>query len=161
MWKAKEPTFIIQQMERSRRHSLQNMKFRLYWTRKEPSKRLLMMRSPANPVPVASRRFDLPAVDYKVTSPADERTNLMFDGNGYSTYYLPEGKKRNSSRVGRPSYDKRFLFTPLIRDAIRRDIFQTINCQWMERSWLRASSQTSNITRLNKKYILLLSRAKN
>lgn len=44
--------------------------------------------------PVASRRFDLPAADYKVVSPADERTNLMFDGNGYSTYYLPEGKTK-------------------------------------------------------------------
>ena len=38
------------------------------------------------------RYFDLPATDYKVVSPVDDRTSLLFDGNGYSTYYLPEGK---------------------------------------------------------------------
>lgn len=62
--------------------------------------------------PVASRRFDLPAVDYKVTSPADERTNLMFDGNGYSTYYLPEGKNEIVVELAAPSYDKRFCLHP-------------------------------------------------
>ena len=62
--------------------------------------------------PVASRRFDLPAVDYKVTSPADERTNLMFDGNGYSTYYLPEGKNEIVVELAAPHTISGFVYTP-------------------------------------------------
>ena len=62
--------------------------------------------------PVASRRFDLPAADYKVVSPADERTNLMFDGNGYSTYYLPEGKNEIVVELAAPHTISGFVYTP-------------------------------------------------
>lgn len=62
--------------------------------------------------PVAIRRFDLPAADYKVVSPADERTNLMFDGNGYSTYYLPESKNEIAVELAAPHTISGFVYTP-------------------------------------------------
>ena len=62
--------------------------------------------------PVAIRRFDLPAADYKVVTPAEEKTNLMFDGNGYSTYYLPEGKKEIAVVLAAPHAISGFVYTP-------------------------------------------------
>lgn len=68
MWKAKEPTFIIRRMERSRRHSLQNMKFPFILNKKGTVKAITYDAQSGKSGPVAIRRFDLPAADYKVVS---------------------------------------------------------------------------------------------
>lgn len=62
--------------------------------------------------PVGIRRFDLPASAYHVTAPADERTAIMFDGNGYSTYYLPEGTNDVSIQLDQPYTISGFIYTP-------------------------------------------------
>lgn len=62
--------------------------------------------------PVGIRRFDLPASAYQVTAPADERTAIMFDGNGYSTYYLPEGTNAVSIKLNQPYTISGFIYTP-------------------------------------------------
>ena len=43
--------------------------------------------------PVSAQTFDIPACDYTIVSPKDEKTSLILDGNGYTTYYLPQGKQ--------------------------------------------------------------------
>ena len=62
--------------------------------------------------PVAIRNFDLPAADYKVLSPSGEQTDLMFDGNGYSTYYLPVGKNEIVVELAAPHTISGFVYTP-------------------------------------------------
>lgn len=62
--------------------------------------------------PVAVRRFDIPSSQYKVTSPAGEKTSLMFDGNGYTTYYLPEGKNEIVVELAEPHLIGGFIYTP-------------------------------------------------
>lgn len=62
--------------------------------------------------PVGMRYFDLPATDYKVVNPVDDRTSLLFDGNGYSTYYLPEGKNELAIELAEPHVIKGFVYTP-------------------------------------------------
>lgn len=68
--------------------------------------------------PVATRRFDLPASHYQVVSPADKKAAEMFDGNGYTTYYLPEGVKETVIRLDAPYTLNGFFYTPnQARDA--------------------------------------------
>lgn len=43
--------------------------------------------------PVSSKAFDIPATEYTVLSPKDEKAGVIFDGNGYTTFYLPKGKQ--------------------------------------------------------------------
>lgn len=43
--------------------------------------------------PVSVKALDIPADSYTVVSPKDEKTSVMFDGNGYTTFYLPNGKQ--------------------------------------------------------------------
>lgn len=62
--------------------------------------------------PVGIRRFDLPARHYQVVSPKDLRASEMFDGNGYSAYYLPEGVKETVIRLDAPYTLSGFLYTP-------------------------------------------------
>ena len=62
--------------------------------------------------PVGMRYFDLPATAYKVLSPMDDRTAQIFDGNGYSTYYLPENKKELVIELAEPHTIKGFVYTP-------------------------------------------------
>lgn len=62
--------------------------------------------------PVSSRRFDLPANVYKVINPNDEKTSVMFDGNGYSTFYLPEGKTELTIELDTPYTLSGFIYTP-------------------------------------------------
>jgi len=45
----------------------------------------------SSPVPV--KELDIPASNYTVIYPKDEKTIAMFDGNGYTTFYLPKGKQ--------------------------------------------------------------------
>ena len=62
--------------------------------------------------PVATRRFDLPASDYRVVDPKDEKAALMFDGNGYTTYYLPDGKRAVTIELAVPHTISGFIYTP-------------------------------------------------
>ena len=62
--------------------------------------------------PVATRRFDLPASDYRVVDPKDEKAALMFDGNGYTTYYLPDGKRAVTIELSAPHTISGFIYTP-------------------------------------------------
>ena len=62
--------------------------------------------------PVATRRFDLPASDYRVVDPKDEKAALMFDGNGYTTYYLPDGKRAVTIELSAPHIISGFIYTP-------------------------------------------------
>ena len=62
--------------------------------------------------PVAIKRFDLPADQYKVISPRDEKTAVMFDGVGYTTYYLPKGKKDVTIQLAAPHILSGFVYTP-------------------------------------------------
>ena len=62
--------------------------------------------------PVATRRFDLPASDYRVVDPKDEKAALMFDGNGYTTYYLPDGKRVVTIELSAPHTISGFIYTP-------------------------------------------------
>ena len=43
--------------------------------------------------PVSVKELDIPASNYTVIYPKDEKTIAMFDGNGYTTFYLPKGKQ--------------------------------------------------------------------
>lgn len=43
--------------------------------------------------PVSSKAFDIPATEYTILSPKDEKAGVIFDGNGYTTFYLPKGKQ--------------------------------------------------------------------
>ena len=62
--------------------------------------------------PVATRRFDLPASDYRVVDPKDKKAALMFDGNGYTTYYLPNGKRAVTIELAAPHTISGFIYTP-------------------------------------------------
>ena len=62
--------------------------------------------------PVAACRFDLTADQYKVISPKDVKAAQMFDGNGYTTYYLPQGKKEVTVRLAAPHTISGFVYTP-------------------------------------------------
>ncbi|WP_337942505.1 alpha-L-fucosidase [Parabacteroides sp.] len=62
--------------------------------------------------PVGIRYFDLPASDYNVLNPTDDHTALLFDGNGYSTCYLPEGKNELVIKLRDPHVIKGFVYTP-------------------------------------------------
>ena len=62
--------------------------------------------------PVATRRFDLPASDYRVVDPKDEKAALMFDGNGYTTYYRPDGKRVVTIELAAPHTISGFIYTP-------------------------------------------------
>ena len=57
-------------------------------------------------------RFDLPASDYRVVDPKDEKAALMFDGNGYTTYYLPDGKRVVTIELAAPHTISGFIYTP-------------------------------------------------
>ena len=62
--------------------------------------------------PVAIKAFDLTSDQYKVVNPKDEKTAVMFDGLGYTTYYLPQGKKEVTIQLASPQTLKGFIYTP-------------------------------------------------
>lgn len=62
--------------------------------------------------PVATKDVDLPASEYKVVFPQDEKTNLIFDGNGYTTYYLPQGKQELIIQLSKDMPISGFHYTP-------------------------------------------------
>ena len=62
--------------------------------------------------PVAIKRFDLTADQYQVLSPKDEKTAVIFDGNGYTTFYLPKGQKEVAIKLTKPHTISGFIYTP-------------------------------------------------
>ena len=62
--------------------------------------------------PVAIKAFDITSDQYKVVSPKDDKTAVMFDGLGYTTYYLPKGKKEVTIKLATPQTLKGFIYVP-------------------------------------------------
>lgn len=62
--------------------------------------------------PIVSQEFDLPASRYNIVSPKDEKAAVIFDGNGYSTYYLPKGKQELVISLDKNETIKGFKYTP-------------------------------------------------
>lgn len=62
--------------------------------------------------PVSEQPLDIPATSYKVTYPNDDKTAVLFDGNGYSTYYLPKGKQELTIQLNKSEPVSGFRYTP-------------------------------------------------
>lgn len=62
--------------------------------------------------PVTIKELDIPASSYTVISPKEEKTAVMFDGNGYTTYYLPKGKQELSIQLDKDYEVSGFRYTP-------------------------------------------------
>ena len=62
--------------------------------------------------PVSTVTLDIPATDYTVISPKDEKTTVIFDGNGYTTYYLPKGKQDITIQLKNTENISGFRYTP-------------------------------------------------
>lgn len=62
--------------------------------------------------PVAVRELDIPATSYTVVYPQAEGTSAIFDGNGYTTCYLPKGKQELTVRLRQPERINGFKYTP-------------------------------------------------
>ena len=82
----------------------------------------------------------------------------MFDGNGYSTYYLPESKNEIAVELAAPHTISGFVYTP---NQGRDSQGHISNYQLSVDGKVVASGELSNITRSNKKYVLRLSKAEN
>jgi alpha-L-fucosidase len=62
--------------------------------------------------PVGIHRFDIPSASYKVVNIDDKRTSVMFDGNGYWAYYLPEGTDKLVIALQNMETIRGFIYTP-------------------------------------------------
>ncbi len=62
--------------------------------------------------PVSSVEFDLPASFYEVIFPTDRNVRVIFDGNGYSAYRLPEEKPELKIKLSEPMNISGFRYTP-------------------------------------------------
>lgn len=62
--------------------------------------------------PVSVKTLDIPASNYTVLSPKDEKITAMFDGNGYTTFYLPKGKQELVIQLDKEASICGFLYTP-------------------------------------------------
>lgn len=62
--------------------------------------------------PVSTVPLDIPATDYTVLSPKDEKTPVIFDGNGYTTFYLPKGKQDITFALKNTETISGFRYTP-------------------------------------------------
>lgn len=62
--------------------------------------------------PVSTLELDIPTTSYTILSPKDEKAQVIFDGNGYTTYYLPKGKPEIAIRLDRPARISGFRYTP-------------------------------------------------
>lgn len=59
--------------------------------------------------PVSSREFDISSKIYLVD---DEKARVIFDGNGYSTYYLPQGDNDLTVKLSEEKTITGFRYTP-------------------------------------------------
>lgn len=62
--------------------------------------------------PVSIQKLDIPASSYTIVSPKDEKAAVVFDGNGYTTYYLPKGKQELSVQLDKEYPVSGFCYTP-------------------------------------------------
>ena len=62
--------------------------------------------------PVSSIRFDIPASTYMLVNPKDEEASVMLDGNGYTAYYLPEGKQQLELELKEEALISGFTYVP-------------------------------------------------
>ena len=62
--------------------------------------------------PVVERRFDLSASEYLMISPREQETEKMFDGSGFTTYYLPKGQKEIALKLAAPHVVSGFVYVP-------------------------------------------------
>lgn len=62
--------------------------------------------------PVSVKELDVPADRYTVVSPNDEKSRVIFDGNGYTTFYLPKGKPDLVLRLDKEETISGFRYTP-------------------------------------------------
>ena len=62
--------------------------------------------------PVSSIRFDIPASTYMLLNPKDEEASVMLDGNGYTAYYLPEGKQQLELELKEEALISGFTYVP-------------------------------------------------
>ncbi|RHJ76306.1 alpha-L-fucosidase [Parabacteroides sp. AM08-6] len=62
--------------------------------------------------PVSALPLDIPATDYTVLSPKDEKASVIFDGNGYTTFYLPKGKQEITILLKKDEDICGFRYTP-------------------------------------------------
>ena len=62
--------------------------------------------------PVSSAAFDIPASALKIVMPKDEKTAVILDGNGYTAYYLPEGKQQLEVELNTEAPISGFVYVP-------------------------------------------------
>lgn len=62
--------------------------------------------------PVSKTDLDIPPTDYTVVYPKNEKTSVIFDGNGYSTYYLPKGRQEIAIQLKNTENIVGFRYTP-------------------------------------------------
>ncbi len=62
--------------------------------------------------PVSVSELDIPASCYTIISPKDEKANNIFDGNGYTAFYLPKGKPELTVRLDKDRLISGFRYTP-------------------------------------------------
>ena len=62
--------------------------------------------------PVASRAFDIPASAYQILSPKDAKNSLILDGNGYTTFLLPDKKPEVTLELDETRTITGFRYTP-------------------------------------------------
>ena len=58
------------------------------------------------------RKRSIFLLDYTIVSPKDEKTSLILDGNGYTTYYLPQGKQELVVQLAKEMPISGFRYTP-------------------------------------------------
>lgn len=61
--------------------------------------------------PITTQVFDIPASNYRLEGDAEKGASL-FDGNGYTAYYLPKGKREVNVRLNTPQTISGFRYTP-------------------------------------------------
>lgn len=62
--------------------------------------------------PVSIKELDIPSDNYHVIFPEDKQTSVLFDGNGYSTYYFPEGRQELDIKLDKELLISGFRYTP-------------------------------------------------
>ena len=62
--------------------------------------------------PVSTKLLDIASDSYKVLSPKDKNTSLIFDGNGYTSFYLPKGKQEFTVQLDKAYKISGFRYTP-------------------------------------------------
>lgn len=59
--------------------------------------------------PVSVQSFDISSRSYKVSEP---KADVLFDGDGYTAYYLPKGQRKLTIRLDEPRTISGFLYLP-------------------------------------------------